>query len=70
MEKFQGSATNFLDNNVVTRKLLKHPLTLKHKEIIIRKMMRLTRSMISHQLYCWDIKPGNFVVNVTRVIMI
>ena len=71
MEKFQGSGSAFIWSNPMewTRRK-KQPWgsapTLKARGIVIRKMMNLTRRMIYKDLYCWDIKPGNFVVNITK----
>lgn len=63
MEKFQGSAADFLWSGGSGRDWGATPNT-KNRAIVIRKMMELTKRMISKGLYCWDIKPGNYVANV------
>jgi len=63
MEKFQGSCGDFLWKNGSGRKWGAPP-TVKNRAIVIRKMMELAKQMVSKGLYCWDIKPGNYVVNV------
>jgi hypothetical protein len=64
MEKFQGSGSQFLwDERKVAKKRWGRYITPRAQEIVIKKMMALTRRMVSKNLYCWDIKPGNFVVN-------
>ena len=63
MEKFQGSGADFLWTGGSGRKWGVAPNT-KNRAIVIRKMMDLARRMISQGLYCWDIKPGNYVANV------
>jgi hypothetical protein len=63
MEKFQGSVSQFLWSEPSMSKKWDKYATLKSKGIAIRKMMSLTKRMIGKNLYCWDIKPGNFVIN-------
>ena len=68
MEKFQGSGSHFLwDDRKVAKKRWGRYIPPKAQEIVIKKMMELTRRMVSKNLYCWDIKPGNFVVNFKGV---
>ena len=63
MEKFQGSGADFLWTGGSGRGWGATPNT-KNRAIVIQKMMELAKRMVSKGLYCWDIKPGNFVTNV------
>jgi len=63
MEKFQGSAADFLWTGGSGRNWGATPNT-KNRAIVIHKMMELAKRMVAEGLYCWDIKPGNFVANV------
>ena len=63
MEKFQGSGADFLWAGGSGRNWGATPNT-KNRAIVIHKMMELAKRMVSKGLYCWDIKPGNYVANV------
>ena len=63
MEKFQGSGADFLWAGGSGRNWGATPNT-KNRAIVIHKMMELAKKMVSKGLYCWDIKPGNYVANV------
>ena len=63
MEKFQGSGADFLWAGGSGRNWGATPNT-KNRAIVIHKMMELAKRMVFKGLYCWDIKPGNYVANV------
>ena len=63
MEKFQGSGADLLSPDGRGRGWGVTP-TAAIRAIVIKKMMKLTHRMVDQGLYCWDIKPGNFVVNL------
>ena len=50
--------------------LVSSEYTDKKKRKIIKKMIKLIQNMIDVGLYCFDIKPSNFVVENTKVRMI
>ena len=57
MERFERSGSSALNTGKITK---------TQKKIIIKKMINLMKHMISKKMYCFDIKPGNFVVNIKK----